>query len=149
MGGGLRGRACILGQTAREIAKLARRIGVVLRQKCQAKGLRPLHKVIEHQIKAVLRGSAAEAAGLAAGDEWLGLEVGARGAHGHWRVQKLDDVPLLMGRERKARLLVSRDKRLLRLALVLPQASSNWRLQAPTLQYFYSQFRLAEDIFRD
>ena len=30
------------------------------------------------QIKGVLRGSAAETAGLAAGDEWLGLEVGQR-----------------------------------------------------------------------
>jgi predicted metalloprotease with PDZ domain len=98
----------------------------------QRLGVRASDSAAGVQIKAVLRGSAAEAAGLAAGDEWLGLEVGARGEHGHWRVQKLDDVPLLMGRERKARLLVSRDKRLLRLALVLPQASSNWRLQAPT-----------------
>ena len=81
------------------------------------------------QIKAVLRGSAAERAGLAAGDEWLGLELGARGQHGHWRVSKLADVPELMGQARKAVALVSRDKQLLRLPLVVPQQSTVWRLE--------------------
>ena len=84
------------------------------------------------QIKAVLRGSAAEQAGFAAGDEWLGLEVGARGQYGHWRVNKLDDVPLLLGKERKAVALVSRDKQLLRLPLTVPQQSTVWRLEATT-----------------
>jgi len=82
------------------------------------------------QVKAVLRGSAAERAGLAAGDEWLGLEVGSRGQHGHWRVAKLADVPELMGQARKAVALVSRDKQLLRLPLVVPQQSTVWRLEA-------------------
>ncbi len=82
------------------------------------------------QVKAVLRGSAAEQAGLAAGDEWLGLEVGARGQLGHWRVNKLSDVPELLGKERKAVALVSRDKQLLRLPLVVPQQSTVWRLEA-------------------
>ncbi len=82
------------------------------------------------QVKGVLRGSAAELAGFAAGDEWLGLEVGARGQHGHWRVTKLDDVPLLLGKERKAFALVSRDKLLLRLPLTVPQQSTVWRLEA-------------------
>jgi predicted metalloprotease with PDZ domain len=82
------------------------------------------------QVKAVLRGSAAEQAGFAAGDEWLGLEVGARGQQGHWRVSKLDDVPVLLGKERKALALVSRDKQLLRLPLVVPQQSTVWRLEA-------------------
>ncbi len=86
------------------------------------------------QIKAVLRGSAAEQAGLAAGDEWLGLEVGARGRLGKtvpsWRVNKLADVPELLGKERKALALVSRDKQLLRLPLVVPQQSTVWRLEA-------------------
>ncbi|MEN9889680.1 MAG: hypothetical protein RL559_1717 [Pseudomonadota bacterium] len=81
------------------------------------------------QVKAVLRGSAAEHAGLAAGDEWLGLEVGARGQHGHWRVSKLADVPELLGQERKALAIVSRDKQLLRLPLTVPQQSTVWRLQ--------------------
>ena len=82
------------------------------------------------QVKGVLRGSAAELAGFAAGDEWLGLEVGARDQHGHWRVTKLDDVPLLLGKERKAMALVSRDKLLLRLPLTVPQQSTVWRLEA-------------------
>ncbi len=82
------------------------------------------------QVKAVLRGSAAEQAGFAAGDEWLGLELGARGQHGHWRVSKLSDVPELMGKARKAVALVSRDKQLLRLPLVVPQQSTVWRLEA-------------------
>ncbi len=82
------------------------------------------------QVKAVLRGSAAERAGLAAGDEWLGLEVGARGQLGHWRVNKLADVPELLGAERKAVAIVSRDKQLLRLPLTVPQQSTVWRLEA-------------------
>jgi predicted metalloprotease with PDZ domain len=82
------------------------------------------------QVKAVLRGSAAEQAGFAAGDEWLGLEVGARGQQGHWRVSKLDDVPVLLGKERRALALVSRDKQLLRLPLTVPQQSTLWRLEA-------------------
>jgi predicted metalloprotease with PDZ domain len=85
------------------------------------------------QVKAVLRGSAAEQAGFAAGDEWLGLEVGARGQRGKavqsWRVNKLDDVPVLLGKERKALALVSRDKQLLRLPLTVPQQSTVWRLE--------------------
>ncbi|MFM7025938.1 MAG: M61 family metallopeptidase [Limnohabitans sp.] len=81
------------------------------------------------QVKAVLRGSAAEHAGFAAGDEWLGLEIGTRGQLGHWRVNKLDDVAVLMGKERKALALVSRDKQLLRLPLTVPQQSTVWRLE--------------------
>ena len=81
------------------------------------------------QVKAVLRSSAAEQAGFAAGDEWLGLEVGARGQLGHWRVHKLEDVPVLLGKERKALALVSRDKQLLRLPLTVPQQSTVWRLE--------------------
>ena len=84
------------------------------------------------QIKAVLRASAAEQAGFAAGDEWLGLEVGSRGRQGHWRVSKLDDVPLLLGKERRAVALVSRDRQLLRLPLLVPQQSTVWRLEAAT-----------------
>ncbi|WP_416559475.1 M61 family metallopeptidase [Limnohabitans sp. yimb22184] len=84
------------------------------------------------QIKGVLRGSAAETAGLAAGDEWLGLEVGAKGQGGSWRLHKLDDLPALLGREQKLMALVSRDKRLLRLLLKVPAQASGWKLSAPT-----------------
>ena len=82
------------------------------------------------QVKAVLRGSAAEQAGFAAGDEWLGLEVGSRGQLGHWRVNRLEDVPVMLGKGRKALALVSRDRQLLRLPLTVPQQSTVWRLEA-------------------
>jgi predicted metalloprotease with PDZ domain len=80
------------------------------------------------QIKGVLRGSAAEAAGLAAGDEWLGLDVGAKGQGGSWRLNKLDDLPALLGKEHRLVALVSRDKRLLRLPLKVPEQASGWKL---------------------
>ncbi len=83
------------------------------------------------QIKGVMRGSAAETAGLAAGDEWLGLEVGNKAQGGSWRLSKLDDLPALLGRERKLTALVSRDKRLLRLPLSVPAQASTWQLSVP------------------
>ena len=79
-------------------------------------------------VKAVLRGGAAEDAGFAASDEWLGVDVGARGQGGSWRLNKLDDLALLLGPERRFSALVSRDKRLLRLPLLLPQKVTTWRI---------------------
>ena len=79
-------------------------------------------------VKAVLRGGAAEDAGFAAGDEWLGVDLGARGQGGSWRLNKLDDLALLLGPERRFSALVSRDKRLLRLPLLLPQKVTTWRI---------------------
>jgi predicted metalloprotease with PDZ domain len=80
------------------------------------------------QIKGVLRGSAAEAVGLAAGDEWLGMDVGAKGQGGSWRLSKLDELPALLGKEQQLVALVSRDKRLLRLPLKVPEQASGWKL---------------------
>ena len=40
----------------------------------------------------------------------------------------LDDLALLLGPERRATALVSRDKRLLRLPLVLPLGVTTWRI---------------------
>jgi predicted metalloprotease with PDZ domain len=60
----------------------------------------------------VLRGSAAERAGIAAGDELLGA--------GHWRLRRLDDLQRLLSPGRTVRLLVARDQQLLDLALGLP-----------------------------
>ena len=68
------------------------------------------------QIKTVLRASAAEAAGMAAGDEWLGLGVAGQ----EWRITKLDDVAFYAGQETHITALVARDGRLLRLPLELP-----------------------------
>lgn len=96
-------------------------------QPAQALGLR----VTENgsiQIKAVLRGGLAEKAGMAAGDEWLGLEVEAKsGPHG-WRLSKLDDLALYAGPAKRATALVARDRRLLRLPLKLPAKATTVRL---------------------
>jgi predicted metalloprotease with PDZ domain len=94
----------------------------------QRLGLRVSETSGSVQIKAVLRSSAAEAAGLAAGDEWLAVEVGAKAQGGSWRLGKLDELPALMGREHKGVALVSRDKRMLRLPLTVPAQASHWRL---------------------
>jgi predicted metalloprotease with PDZ domain len=75
-------------------------------------------------VKNVLRGGAGEQAGLAAGDEWLGVEVAGSG----WRMAKLDDLLLYAGSHRKVTALVARDRRLLRLDLTMPQAATTWRL---------------------
>jgi predicted metalloprotease with PDZ domain len=92
-------------------------------------GLRHTDSASGVQIKAVQRSSAAELAGFAARDEWLGVDVGAKGQGGSWRIAKLAEVPELLGKERKLTALVSRDRQLLRLPLTVPQQSSVWRLE--------------------
>jgi predicted metalloprotease with PDZ domain len=82
------------------------------------------------QIKVVLRGGAAEHAGFAAGDEWLGVSVGKGKQASHWRLSKLDELPLYAGGATQLGALVSRDKRLLNLPLSLPETVSTWRLVA-------------------
>jgi predicted metalloprotease with PDZ domain len=76
------------------------------------------------QLKNVLRGGAAEQAGFAAGDEWVGVEVAGCG----WRLNKLDDLALYAGTHRKVTALVARDRRLLRLELGIPAGVTTWRL---------------------
>jgi predicted metalloprotease with PDZ domain len=76
------------------------------------------------QIKTVLRGSAAEQAGLAANDEWLAVEVSGTA----WRMTKLDDLPFYAGDHKRVTALVARDRRLLRLDLALPATVTTWRL---------------------
>lgn len=86
-------------------------------------------------LKVVLDGGPAAAAGLAAGDEWLGLEVPARrGAQDApaWRLARLDDIALFAGPVREVVALVARDQRLLRLPLTLPEAATTWRLAPGT-----------------
>ena len=75
-------------------------------------------------MKNVLRGGAAEQAGFAAGDEWIGVEVAGTG----WRMNKIDDLLLYAGTHRRLTALVARDRRLLRLDLVLPAGITTWRL---------------------
>jgi predicted metalloprotease with PDZ domain len=88
------------------------------------------------RIKTVLRGGLAERAGLAAGDEWLGIETSA----GAWRLLRLDDLPLYAPPDTaQVTALVARDQRLLRLPLELsagPDAASDTlqlRLTDPNL----------------
>ena len=100
-------------------------------QMAQRLGLRAVDGPAGVQIKVVLRGGAAEQAGLASGDEWLGVEVGARGQGGSWRLHKLDDLKNLLGTEKRFTAWVSRDKRLLRLPLTLPTQAVTWRLAMP------------------
>jgi predicted metalloprotease with PDZ domain len=104
-----------------DLAQLAQRLGLRVTED---------HSV---QIKTVLTGSAAHRAGFAPGDEWLGVEVPRKAlsqSHAAWRIQKLDDLLLYAGTAKKVIALISRDRQLLRLSLVLPdtKANSTWRL---------------------
>ena len=80
------------------------------------------------QVKTVLRGGAAERAGFAAGDEWIGLDGGAKQPDAGWRLLRLDDLSLYAAPGRPLMALVARDRHLLRLPLVLPKAVTTWRL---------------------
>jgi len=77
-------------------------------------------------VKTVLSGGAAEKAGFAAGDEWLGVEA-IKQTIG-WRMQRLDDLILYAGTAKKVIALVSRDKRLVQLELTIPPPATTWRL---------------------
>jgi predicted metalloprotease with PDZ domain len=74
-------------------------------------------------LKNVLRGSAAEQAGLAAGDEWLAVE---HPDGSMWRLNQLDDL-LTLGMDTVATCTawVNRDKRLLRCHLTWPAAEKD------------------------
>ena len=89
-----------------DTAQLAQRLGIRVAEN---------HSV---QIMTVLRGSAAEQAGFAAGDEWLGLRVKTQA----WRISKLEDVAFYAGPQTKLVAVVARDGRLLELPLSLPAA---------------------------
>jgi predicted metalloprotease with PDZ domain len=90
-------------------------------------------------FKNVLRGSVAEAAGMAAGDEWLGLDI-TQGEHTtSWRLRKLDDAAVLMrgllhqNTQQSAHTLhalVARDGRIHRLPLQWPTTAQVERLKA-------------------
>jgi predicted metalloprotease with PDZ domain len=100
-------------------------------QRAQQLGLRVAETNGSVQIKIVLRGGAAEKAGFAAGDEWLGIELpGGRGQPAQaWRIAKLDDLALYLGAPtKKITALVARDRRLLRLPLQIPAGATTWRL---------------------
>ena len=104
-------------EVLRDAAPLAQRLGLRV---TETTGI---------QIKNVLRGGAAELAGFAAGDEWLGVEVGRGKTASQWRLTKLDELPLYAGDAKQVRALVARDKRLLGLTLKLPQDVTTWRVK--------------------
>lgn len=93
-------------------------------EECSASRLDQLGlKVKEHHglwIKSVLRNSPAEQAGFAAGDEWLGIQIGEGKTLQRWRLSRLEDLPLYMGLACTCQVLVARDQRLLTLNLQIP-----------------------------
>ena len=72
------------------------------------------------RLKTVLRGGAAEKAGMAAGDELLAFEVGQQ----TWRLQRLEDLSFYAGAAKKGVIWVARDQRVLRLPLNLPSVNT-------------------------
>lgn len=80
------------------------------------------------RVKSVLRGSAAETAGIAAGDEWLGVEVGSDKAAQSWRLNKLAELPLYLGSAKRFKALIARDQRLLTLPVTLSTAAKQVKL---------------------
>ena len=105
------------------LAELLATHGVALKpeqpQLAQRLGLRVTenHSV---QLKTVLRGGPAEKAGMAAGDEWLGLQVQGQG----WRIARLEDVAFYAGAATQVTAVVARDGRLLQLPMALPAAQA-------------------------
>jgi predicted metalloprotease with PDZ domain len=82
-------------------------------------------------LKTVLRGGAAEAAGMAAGDEWLGLEFKPlkRSQQAEaWRITRLEEVNTLRGQRSQLTALIARDKRLLRCPLTWPEPTQAVKL---------------------
>jgi len=86
------------------------------------------------QLKFVFTDGAAQRAGMAPGDEWIGIELPPSKGHAAsaWRLQKIDDLGLYLGSGKRCTALVARDQQLLRLPLVVPAAIDprvgTWRL---------------------
>ncbi len=118
------------------VKKLLIQFGVDLHddpaQMAQKLGLRVAEAQGTVTIKVVLRDGAAEKAGFSSNDEWLGVEWvegGKKGAAPQaWRLNKVDDLPMLLGKQKTVTTLVSRDKRLLRLPLTVPTTSTTARI---------------------
>ena len=101
-------------------------------QMAQRLGLRVAEAQGVVQIKAVLRGGAAEKAGMAAGDEWWAV-ASSKSKSPTWRLKKLEDINLLLGNDRKAKATISRDQKVFELDLSIPSDVFTWRLSpAPT-----------------
>jgi predicted metalloprotease with PDZ domain len=95
-------------------------------------------RVVENagiNIKVVLSGGAAEKAGFAAGDEWLGVSLSTGKNAESWRIHKLDDVLQYITdhatKSQKITAVVARDKRLIHLTLNWPtkSAEQTWQFK--------------------
>jgi predicted homoserine dehydrogenase-like protein len=107
-------------------------------QMAQRLGLRVAEAQGVVQIKAVLRGGAAEKAGMAAGDEWWA--VGNKKLKSQtWRLKKLEDLTMLLGTDKKAVATISRDQKILTLDLNIPNDVHTWRLSHTHTQNIHSQ----------
>ncbi|SEN78398.1 M61 family metallopeptidase [Brachymonas denitrificans] len=140
-------REWVHGTDELPLEKLLRRAGVRIVQSpaplARQWGLR-CKEGASISVQGVARGGAAEHAGMAAGDEWLGIELAdadvAKGSHAAWRVGNLADVQAYLppGRkpqERRCTALVARDRMLLRLPLTLPaEAVQQWKLEPAASQ---------------
>ena len=102
-------------------------------QMAQRLGLRVAESQGVVQIKAVLRGGAAEKAGMAAGDEWWAV-ASSKVKSTHWRLKKLEDLGLLLGADKKAKVTISRDQKVFELDLSMPSDVHTWRLSAAPAQ---------------
>jgi len=96
-------------------------------QMAQRLGLRVAEVQGVVQIKAVLRGGAAEKAGMAAGDEWWAV-ASSKAKSTTWRLKKLDDLTLLLGKDKKAKATITRDQKVFVLDLNIPTDVHTWRL---------------------
>ncbi len=118
------------------VKKLLAQFGVDLHddpaQMAQKLGLRVSEAQGTVTVKVVLRDGAAERAGISSNDEWIGVEWVEGGKKGGtsqaWRLNKVDDLPMLLGKQKTVTALVSRDKRLLRLPLTVPATSTTARI---------------------
>jgi len=79
-------------------------------------------------VQQVLRGSPAEKAGFAAGDEWLAVRSSASKTGDFWRLQTLDELKLYCGEARSLEVMVARDRRMHTLHLRLLPSRSTVRL---------------------
>jgi S1-C subfamily serine protease len=79
-------------------------------------------------VKTVMRGSAAEAAGLATLDEILAVQTGSDSDTTTWRLTSLDELGLYAGATTEVMLWVARDKRILQLPLRFPTQDTTVRL---------------------
>ncbi|MBE0473794.1 peptidase M61 [Rhodoferax sp.] len=113
------------------LKKLLKQHGIRYEEECAPLADQLGIKVNEQQgirVKSVLRGSAAEQAGFAAGDEWLGVATGQGKTTQRWRLNKLDELASYLGSDTSCRALIARDQRLLTLQLNLPDTVHNVKL---------------------